>query len=181
MRTENRLTVFNLPDGTIITTRSALEARWAIFFTELGLKWNYEPISFDHYTPDFRVEDIGLIEIKPTLELFINESSEKIKWIAGNYPTEKIFAFIGGRVSLDLVAMYQGDKIYAPTYQQMMLLIQKVAVRCILLPDVPEYMQAAMNHANSAKLDHFVSVAKITELQRILPREETARFKEQFK
>ncbi len=169
MRTENRLTVFNLPDGTAITTRSALEARWAIFFTELGLKWQYEPYLVDYYTPDFQVDDIGLIEIKPTLELFISESSEKIKSIAENYPAKKIFAFIGSRVSLDLVAMYQADKIYAPTYQQMMLLIQKVAVRCILLPDVPEYMQAAMNHANGAKLDHFVSVAKITELHRILP------------
>ncbi len=181
MRIENRLTVFNLQDGTAITTRSALEARWSIFFAKLGLKWKYEPATLDYYTPDFTVEGLGFIEIKPTLDMFIEESADRIKKTASTYPAEKFFGFIGSRVSLELVALYQGDKIYAPTYQQMMLMIQKVATSCILLPNVPEYMQAAMNHANSAKLDHFVSVAKITELSRILPREETARFKEKFK
>lgn len=40
--------------------RSRLEARWAIFFETLGLKWEYEPEGFDlgfgvWYLPDFRV------------------------------------------------------------------------------------------------------------------------------
>lgn len=39
--------------------RSRLEARWAVFFTALGLRWEYEPEGFDlggdFYLPDFRV------------------------------------------------------------------------------------------------------------------------------
>ena len=39
--------------------RSRLEARWAVFFTSLGLTWEYEPEGFDLggelYLPDFRV------------------------------------------------------------------------------------------------------------------------------
>ena len=41
--------------------RSRLEARWAVFFETLGLKWEYEPEGFvlpngDYYLPDFRVQ-----------------------------------------------------------------------------------------------------------------------------
>ena len=54
--------------------RSRLEARWAVFFQTLGLKWEYEPEGFqltsgDWYLPDFRV---GLVngptwfEVKPS-------------------------------------------------------------------------------------------------------------------
>lgn len=39
--------------------RSRLEARWAVFFTTLGIRWEYEPEGFDldgeRYLPDFRV------------------------------------------------------------------------------------------------------------------------------
>lgn len=39
--------------------RSRLEARWAVFFDKLGLRWEYEPEGFDvdgeAYLPDFRV------------------------------------------------------------------------------------------------------------------------------
>lgn len=43
--------------------RSRLEARWAVFFDALGLKWDYEPEGFElaagRYLPDFRVEYPG--------------------------------------------------------------------------------------------------------------------------
>jgi hypothetical protein len=50
-----------------------LEARWAVFFDALGLKWEYEPEGFvlpsgRHYLPDFRVtirDQIFWFEIKP--------------------------------------------------------------------------------------------------------------------
>ena len=48
--------------------RSRLEARWAVFFTELGLDWTYEPEGFDlngiWYLPDFYVDGLGYMEVK---------------------------------------------------------------------------------------------------------------------
>jgi len=51
--------------------RSRLEARWAVFFDTLGLKWEYEREGFDlgegiFYLPDFYLNDYDIyIEIKP--------------------------------------------------------------------------------------------------------------------
>ena len=55
--------------------RSRLEARWAIFFDALGIKWEYEPEGFhlpdgSMYLPDFRVTTpdgcIVFYEVKPS-------------------------------------------------------------------------------------------------------------------
>lgn len=51
--------------------RSRLEARWAVFFDHLKIKWEYEPEGFDlgnglRYLPDFWLPDLGLwVEVKP--------------------------------------------------------------------------------------------------------------------
>lgn len=53
--------------------RSRLEARWAVFFDALGLRWEYETEGFDlgtagWYLPDFKVfgeRDPVWVEIKP--------------------------------------------------------------------------------------------------------------------
>lgn len=52
--------------------RSRLEARWAVFFTELGIKWDYEFEGYDlHGTwhlPDFYLHDYQggcYVEVKP--------------------------------------------------------------------------------------------------------------------
>jgi hypothetical protein len=53
--------------------RSRLEARWAVFFDALGLKWEYEPQGYDFgaigcYLPDFYLPELGggtWIEVKP--------------------------------------------------------------------------------------------------------------------
>lgn len=54
-----------------IQFRSKLEARWAVFFDALGIKWEYEPQGFStsegNYLPDFFLEGIGWAEIKSTL------------------------------------------------------------------------------------------------------------------
>jgi hypothetical protein len=64
--------------------RSRLEARWAVFFDFVGIKWQYEPrvldVSWDSvYIPDFwlphPIEDFAAegwgfwMEVKPTVEL----------------------------------------------------------------------------------------------------------------
>ena len=40
--------------GTVF--RSRLEARWACFMDLIGLRWEYEPLDLNGWTPDFRVE-----------------------------------------------------------------------------------------------------------------------------
>ena len=53
--------------------RSRLEARWAVFFDALGLRWQFEPEGFDlsahglgYYLPDFFLPDLNYwIEVKP--------------------------------------------------------------------------------------------------------------------
>lgn len=51
--------------------RSRLEARWAVFFSRLGIGWQYEPEGFRlhgdvYYLPDFYLPDDHLwVEIKP--------------------------------------------------------------------------------------------------------------------
>jgi hypothetical protein len=49
--------------------RSRLEARWAVFFDALGIRWQYEPQGFDldgdRYLPDFYLPDQRLwVEVK---------------------------------------------------------------------------------------------------------------------
>lgn len=51
--------------------RSRLEARWAVFFDTLGIKWEYEKEGFKlpdgtYYLPDFWLMEMGLwFEVKP--------------------------------------------------------------------------------------------------------------------
>jgi hypothetical protein len=53
--------------------RSRLEARWAVFFDSLGIRWQFEPEGFDlteyglgYYLPDFFLPDQNYwIEVKP--------------------------------------------------------------------------------------------------------------------
>lgn len=51
--------------------RSRLEARWAVFFDHLGIKWEYEPEGFElgnglRYLPDFWLPEWRMwVEVKP--------------------------------------------------------------------------------------------------------------------
>lgn len=59
--------------------RSRLEARWAVFFDELGIEWEYEPEGFvlpdgELYLPDFWLRTCGAwFEIKPVRKLMARE------------------------------------------------------------------------------------------------------------
>jgi hypothetical protein len=52
-----------------INMRSRLEAKWACVFDQLGWNWQYEPLDFDGWIPDFIVDGHGhaplLIDVKP--------------------------------------------------------------------------------------------------------------------
>jgi hypothetical protein len=67
--------------------RSRLEARWAVFFETLGLRWEHEPEGFKTsagwYLPDFRVWYPGLaypqyFEVKPAWSLIKPDELAKI-------------------------------------------------------------------------------------------------------
>lgn len=66
--------------------KSRLEARWACFFTAMGLSWIYEPEGFDTgdlgwYLPDFYLEELKLyVEIKPKLSSYDENEAFKIAW-----------------------------------------------------------------------------------------------------
>lgn len=68
--------------------RSRLEARWAVFFDALGVKWSYEHEGFElpgggRYLPDFFLPEIGLwVEIKPGA-LTVQEVYKATQLVAG--------------------------------------------------------------------------------------------------
>src|SRR3954465_14728611 len=64
-------------DGHVF--RSRLEARWAVFFKEMGLKYEYEPEGFEleqrvKYLPDFLLPSQALyVEVKPNRDLKLED------------------------------------------------------------------------------------------------------------
>lgn len=67
--------------------RSRLEARWAVFFDVWGVKWRYEPDGFRlpsgrNYLPDFYLDQIGYIEIKPSPDADDGKCGELIEMLA---------------------------------------------------------------------------------------------------
>jgi len=79
--------------------RSLLEARWAIFFDALRIKYRYEQFSFDlqgtWYCPDFLLPNHHYwIEIKG--ECPSEESVRKAKLLALSKPTESVIILWGG-------------------------------------------------------------------------------------
>lgn len=71
--------------------RSRLEARWAVFFDSLGIRWNYEPEGYhlssgDMYLPDFHLPNFcgmdGIfVEVKP--ELGIDRKARQLAMDSG--------------------------------------------------------------------------------------------------
>lgn len=71
-----------------IRFRSRLEARWAFFFAELGVKWQYEPEGFQlssgWYLPDFWLPDQNCwVEIKPPFDVEYDREREDMGRIIG--------------------------------------------------------------------------------------------------
>lgn len=95
--------------------RSRLEARWAVFFDALKIRWTYEPEGFvlpdgRGYLPDFFLQDFGLfVEIKP--ESCNNEEHNKA--------LEKYYLFAQDHPAIALIgtpgpineSTFQGDYV----------------------------------------------------------------------
>lgn len=71
--------------------RSRLEARWAVFFDHLGIRWQYEPEGLDiegvRYLPDFRLDGLArgpiFLEVKGRMD---ERSANKILLLALHAP-----------------------------------------------------------------------------------------------
>ncbi len=70
--------------------RSRLEARWAAFFDLVGWKWEYEPLDFDGWIPDFALYGMNnkviLVEVKPILSFNEGLAERTKEEIDRNYP-----------------------------------------------------------------------------------------------
>ena len=91
--------------GTLF--RSHLEARWAIFFDHLDLKWEYEPQGFDldgvRYLPDFAVfAALGTLwaEVKPEWDAD-PAGVEKWRRFAASRPQPSRAALLVGKPSAE--------------------------------------------------------------------------------
>jgi hypothetical protein len=71
-----------------VTFRSRLEAKWAAMFDLLNWRWEYEPLEFDGWFPDFVI--IGkkqvFVEVKPLFD-FPHDVAEKINGSSCPYET----------------------------------------------------------------------------------------------
>lgn len=68
--------------------RSRLEARWAVFFTEAGIQWEYEPEGFrlpdgNLYLPDFVLDGKLFVEVKPHLDEASTRFAEAVSRLSG--------------------------------------------------------------------------------------------------
>lgn len=160
MRTDHRLSEVWI-GGKRTVTRSALEARWLLFFNALGMNPIYEPETFwlssnQPYTPDFKTDILQYVEIKPSLDLLVSESAAKCAQFSKEKKVD-VYAFYSDRVSLDNCAFFDQDKLYAPTAQQMYKVLRKD----------PEYVNIVIAQANQAKLSHFVTAKDVLILETI--------------
>lgn len=87
--------------------RSRLEARWAVFFDALGMKWEYEKEGFDlgeagRYLPDFYFDSFILeghhayCEIKPELPAPDTDEAKRMMTFAGMVAPHYLHFIIAG-------------------------------------------------------------------------------------
>lgn len=95
--------------------RSRLEARWAVFFHEAGIQYEYEPEGFDlpkrgYYLPDFYLPQFGAyVEIKPLSVSPSEEETAKGKLIELFYGTSGITMLIKGDPVDMNIQLYAND------------------------------------------------------------------------
>lgn len=96
--------------------RSRLEARWAVFFHTLNLRWVYEPEAFRSgpgaYLPDFLVGTRSWVEVKPDRSLTVAEVGKAVRFAADLGDAGSVFIFKGQPWPREYaVAMVRGDQV----------------------------------------------------------------------
>lgn len=156
--------------------RSRLEARWAVFFTKLGIKWDYEPQGYEFdgetYLPDFYLaQENVFVEVKgsdeqlhpkvPMLTRFVTEVKRPVV-ILGELPEPRASDCIpihpnitevnGEVLSLAvLVAQHTSGRGLLPTLVAVRLTTRAQYLHGIRSDDVSA---AAYGAARSARFEH---------------------------
>ena len=95
-----------------INFRSRLEAKWARFFDLLGWNWDYEPVDFDGYIPDFYLhgDNPCFVEVKPAMKLEELTSLNEQSYLAMD-GTGKRILYLGATINIpDHRCPYYGYK-----------------------------------------------------------------------
>ena len=85
-----------------VTYRSRTEARWAVFFTVLGVTFTYERAhiklsSGEMYLPDFYINDFdAYFEVKPSDENIVTDECKKARCLAHDRPGQRVWLSVGG-------------------------------------------------------------------------------------
>lgn len=96
--------------------RSRTEARWAIFFDAIGLKYDYEPggfsLSSGNYLPDFYLPEQKIwVEIKGKTQ---TEHEWELAKDLSQYTKDPVMMIIGAprQYRINLISMHQGIRVH---------------------------------------------------------------------
>lgn len=142
-----------------IPFRSQLEARWAIFFDSLFIKWEYEPRKFylntgEIYTPDFYLNDLGWVEIKPDYAKF--DSNPKYRIFPSLLKEQSIespiyYAFVGSQPNNRFLRFISAEN---QDWCKMLFCICNECHRIALMPELPTETRHLNADAYYAKCLH---------------------------
>lgn len=146
--------------------RSRLEARWAVFFDQLGIKNEYEKEGFDlgelgWYLPDFWLPESGwFIEVKGTTS--DEKELKKARYLDDNPPTNEYGEIIASgclifgwpEIAIFKPATYSanGKLIYPPEFNDAYVHYQLITMDKNTLT-VDDFNQAAIK-ARQARFEH---------------------------
>lgn len=129
---ETRPVALTFRNNRRVAFRSTLEARWALYFDNMGFNWQYEPFRFllgnkqMTYTPDFKVEGIGIIEIKPYFDAFADSILRLSRYVEKS--GERVNLFYGSApkvVNVAVLANSPLEALFCDDLQRLMVLCGK--------------------------------------------------------
>lgn len=135
--------------------RSRLEARWAVFFDAMGIKWEYEPEGFDlgefgWYLPDFYLpQAIFHAEVKARWDDIPKKELDMMHHFDSE-PPEGSFGLI---FLVGIPSMWEPDEVcpLVPKYESS---TWHVIARCVPENSQDERIRSAVLAARSARFEH---------------------------
>lgn len=122
--------------------RSRLEARWAVFFDHLGIRWDYEPEGFElgnglRYLPDFWLPDLKLwVEVKPGAP---DDAAKEKAWRLARHTKFMVYMTNGLPDQFGTVfSTYDGDWLHKYERQSTMIWSAKPPVMVFTEPNPDE-------------------------------------------